>query len=171
MRIWTIEFLRRQKVWLGVGCLIGSLLFISGYRYVVGLNQTLPERIPQRVITNKPVYQPNDSLLELRLERDREQGREIEQVQQMLDKVGLTDEIRKEAEQELWRLNQAVFKEHELENLLQAKGYKETLVTITPKLVTVMVTGKLIPRHAEMIGTLTAEVTGFNLEQIQIVQD
>jgi membrane glycosyltransferase len=115
-------------------------------------------------------YNPSDSLLDLKIERDRERSRETEQVQDLLNKVGLTDETRKQAEQELWRLTQATAKERELETLLKARGYQESMVTISPKLVTVVVVGQLDPGKANEIGQASAEVTAYSLDQIEIVE-
>ncbi|HEX3047743.1 MAG TPA: SpoIIIAH-like family protein [Bacillota bacterium] len=128
-----------------------------------GVKEPGPLKIPRE-------YNPSDSLLDLKIERDRERSRETEQVQDLLNKVGLTDETRKQAELELWRLTQATAKEHELETLLKARGYQESMVTISPKLVTVVVAGKLDPQKANEIGQATAEVTTYSLDQIEIVE-
>jgi stage III sporulation protein AH len=91
-------------------------------------------------------------------------------VQELLDKVGLSDEVRKQAEEELWRLTQATARERELENLLKAKGYNESLVSISQRLVSIIIAKKLHSEEVKDIGRLAAEVTAFNLEQVQIVE-
>jgi stage III sporulation protein AH len=163
--------IHQRIIWMVVVVIAMAGLF--GYGYY----RAIPAEIPKLPSVKEPAplnipreYSPNDSLLDLKIERDRERSQEVEQVQDLLDKIGLSDEVRKQAEQELWRLTQATAKEHELENLLKAKGFNESLVSISQKLVSVIVAKKLQQNEARDIGQLAAEVTAFNLEQIQIVE-
>ena len=127
------------------------------------LKEPAPLKVPRE-------YNPSDALLDLKIERDRERSQEKERVQELLDQGGLGDETRKQAEQELWRLTQTSAKEQELETLLKAKGYQESMVAINPKIVTVVITGTMDSARAEAIGNMIANVTGYNLEQIEIVE-
>jgi stage III sporulation protein AH len=163
--------IREQRWWLGLFIGIFAMLFWVGYRYIVQLNtiKTPPVKVVAPV-PEQPRNNPNDSLLDLKMERDRERSQELEQVQQLLDQIGLSDDVRKQAEQELWRLTQASAKEHELENLLQARGFEHSLVTIGQKLVTVVVEQQLRPEQASAIGQMAAEVSNLNLDQIQVVE-
>ncbi len=162
---------RRRPGWLGLFVLLFAALFYLGYQHIVTVNsvkippiqEPLPLKIPRQ-------YDPNDTLLDLKIERDRERSREVERVEQLLEKVGLSDEVRKQAETELWRLTQSSSKEHELENLLQAKGFTNCLVTIGQRMVTVVVPGKLQPDQAGVIGQMAVDITAFNPEQIQVVE-
>jgi hypothetical protein len=160
-----------RKIWTVIAVLI--LVAMFGYGYY----RTIPVEIPKLPPVKEPAplnipreYSPNDSLLDLKIERDRERSREIESVQELIEKVGLSDEVRKQAEAEIWRLTQATAKEHELENLLKAKGFDETLVSINPKLISIIVAKKLQAEEARDIGQLAAEVTSFDLQQVQIVE-
>lgn len=163
----------QERWWLLVFTGLFGIFFWLGYSHIVQVNavkvqpppvkEPIPPKIPRE-------YTPNDSLLDLKLERDRERSQEVEQVQELLDKVGLSDEVRKEAEQELWRLTQVASKEHELENLLVAKGFKNCLVTIGQRMVTVVVGAKLQPDQASAIGAMAAEVTAVGLDRIQVVE-
>ena len=152
------------------------LLFLAGF-FTYGYYRVTPTETPKLPPVKEPSplnipreYSPDDTLLDLKIERDRERSQEVEKVQDLLDKVGLSDEVRKQAEQELWRLTQATAKEHELENLLRAKGFHNALVSISQKLVSIIVDKKLGVNDARDIGQLATEVTAFNLEQIQIVE-
>jgi stage III sporulation protein AH len=163
--------IHQRKIWTIVTVLILAGLFSYGYY------RTIPVVIPKLPPVKEPSplnipreYSPNDSLLDLKIERDRERSQEVERIQDLLDKVGLSDEVRKQAEQELWRLTEATAKEHELENLLKAKGFTESLVSISQKLVSIVVAKKLQLDEVRDIGQLAAEVTTYNLEQIQIVE-
>jgi stage III sporulation protein AH len=164
-------FIPKRKI--GLVLLIMALVGLFGYGYyratpteiikLPPVKEPAPLNIPRE-------YSPNESLLDLKIERDRERSQEVEKVQELLDKVGLSDEIGKQAEQELWRLTQATSKEHELENLLKAKGFNDALVSISQKLVSIIVAKKLDIDEVRDIGQLAGEVTAFNLDQIQIVE-
>ncbi|TCL70796.1 SpoIIIAH-like protein [Hydrogenispora ethanolica] len=162
----------QQRWWLLAFMGLFGFFFWLGYRYIVQVNsdivpppvqEPIPPKIPRQ-------YSPNDTLLDLKLERDRERSQEAEQVQELLDKVGLSDQVRKAAEEELWRLTQNAAREHELENLLLAKGFKDCLVTIGQRMVTVVVGANLQPEQASTIGQLAAEVTALGLDRIQVVE-
>ena len=163
--------IHQNKIWFIAATLAFCGLFWVGYHQVIRVNKPLeapkqelaPLKIPRE-------YSAPDSLLDLKMERDRQRSRETVRVQEIIEKIGLSDEVRKQAESELWRLNQVTSKEYAVENLLQAKGYPEALVTINTNLVTVVVKGKYKATEIGSIGQAAAEVTGYNLEQIEIVE-
>lgn len=132
-----------------------------------GTGRTAPMPLPQKIPKE---YNPGDSLLDLKIERDREKSRDIETMKELLDQVGLTDKARQEAEQELWRLTAAVTKEHEMENILKAKGLRDCMVTIGQQAATVVVGGKLKAEEARGIGELLAESSTLRLDQIRIME-
>jgi hypothetical protein len=149
-------------------------LFILGYQYIGRVNRITPAphiKVEKRaVLPVTPTYNPGDALLDIKMSRDRERSRELERIQGMLDQLGLSAEVKKEAETELWRLNQVTLKETELENLLKANGFVDSLVTVGQRFVTVVVAGRLKTEEAETVGNMAAEVTGFNIEQVRIVE-
>lgn len=153
--------------------LIGFIaLFCLGYQWMATMNkpeETHPptEPLPQKIPKD---YNPGDSLLDLKIERDRERSQDIESMKNLLDKAGLTDKTRQEAEGELWRLTEAVAKEHQLENLLKAKGIHNCLVTIGQDLVTIVMEGKIQADQARSIGETAAEACSFRLDQVRIVE-
>ena len=126
-----------------------------------------PETVPQKIPKE---YNPGDTLLDLKIDRDREKSRDIETIKELLEKVGLSDKVRQEAEQELWRLTAATAKEHELESLLKAKGFRDCLVTIGGQSVTVIVGNKMNDAEVRSIGELTAENAALRLDQVRIVE-
>ncbi len=167
----NVFIIHQNKIWFLIIVFVVTGLFCYGYNLVKPVETSPEPPIKEPAPLNIPrEYSPNDSLLDLKIERDRERSREIENIQELLDKIGLSDEVRKQAEEELWRLTQAAAKEHELENLLKAKGFTESLVTISQRLVSIVIAQKLQPAQVENIGELAAEVTAFNLEQIQIIE-
>jgi hypothetical protein len=166
-----ILVMKDNKYWVIIFLLVCGVMFRYGYQQVIRANQSpVPPRIKKPVPSVPREFNPGDSLLDLKIERDRERSREVERIQNLLDKIGLSDQIRNEAEEELWRLTQSTSKEHELENLLKAKGFKECMVTIGRKMITVAITGKIQADDVKDIALTTAEVTGFGLDQIQILE-
>lgn len=160
-----------NKYWVILLVIISGIMFHYGYRQVIRANQPpIPPPVKNPVPSVPREYNPGDSLLDLKIERDRERSREVERIQNLLDKVGLSDQVRNEAEEELWRLTQSTSKEYELENILKAKGFKECMVTISRKMVTIAIAGKLQADDVKNIAATTTEVTGFNLDQIQILE-
>ncbi len=164
---WVIN---NSKNWTLITLLVCGVLFWFGYRQAIGVNQDIIPPVKNPVPSVPREYNPGDSLLDLKIERDRERSREVERIQSLLEKIGLSDQVRTEAEEELWRLTQSTSKEHELENLLMAKGFKECMVTIGRKLVTIAVTGQLQSVDVKNIAITAAEVTGYNLDKIQILE-
>lgn len=162
--------INNRKYWTVITLAFCAIMFWYGYRRVVQTHQTEIPPVKNPAPTIPREYNPGDSLLDLKIERDRERSREVERVRSLLEQVGLSDQVRKEAEEELWHLNQAVSKEHELENLLNAKGFKECMVTIGRKLVTIAISGRLQSDDVKSIAVTTADVTGFHLDQIQVLE-
>ncbi len=162
--------INNRKYWAIITLVICTVLFCYGYHYAIRVNQTVNPPVKEPVPSIPREYNPGDSLLDLKIERDRERSREVERIQGLLDKIGLSDQVRNEAEEELWRLTQANSKEHELENLLMAKGFKECMVTISRKLVTIAISGRLQTDEVKNIATTANEVTGYHLDQIQVLE-
>jgi stage III sporulation protein AH len=163
----------RQRIkTLGRALAFGGLFWL-GYHYIETLNR--PPAMPSVVLRPSPVlpvnrrYEMTDPLLEVKLSRDRERSREMEQIQTILDRQNLSSEVRQQAERELWRLTQTAVKEGELESVLQANGVKNNLAKITPNLVTVIIADKIDPEQVKLIGRLAAETTDYQLDQIRIV--
>lgn len=174
MSEFCIYAVRPKKFWLGLTLVLCVGLFWVGYRYIVNINQAEPRIAPRPiqapVLPDLSKYDRYDSLLDLKMERDREHARAIERLQGILEKIGLSDQVRKEAEQELWRVTRVIGQEHELENLMKAKGFQESMVRMGESLITIIVSEQLQPEQARQIGQLASEVTTFNIQQIQIVE-
>jgi hypothetical protein len=151
-----------------------AILFWLGYRYIHHLNAPPPDIPPEKraqlVKSESHRYRVEDPLLEIKLSRDRERSREVERIQMLLDRVTLSGEVRKEAERELWRLTRATAKENELESLLKANGFTNTLATIHPQLVTIIIADKILPEQVKLVGQLAAEATSCPQDRIRIVR-
>ncbi len=169
-----LDAMKKDKMYLSIVLALSCSLFISGYQYIRRINRMEPEPLPvaerPKIQADAAAYSPGDRLLEVKLGRDRERSRELERMEALMAQSGLSDQVRREAEREYWRLTQAISKEKELENILKANGFDHCMVTVGSKHVTVVVGEKLTPERARSFGEYTAEVTGFGLEQVRIVE-
>ncbi len=122
-------------------------------------------KVPPVAVTVAPLSQQVD----FRWERERERSRLKEELERMLETAG--GDLKAQIEKELWELTLRGNVEKEVESLLAARGYRESTVVIHPQTVTVVIKGRnLTPAEAAAIGQLTAEVTGFPLDKIRIVE-
>jgi hypothetical protein len=155
-----------------VRAIIFGGLFWLGYHYIEMLNRPSAGPIappPHPVLSGPKPYQAGEPLIEIKMTRDRERSREMEQLHNLLDRLNLGPEVRKQAERELWRLTEAAAKENELESLLKANGIENSLVTLSSNLVTVIIADNIPPEQVKLIGQLAAEVTAYQLDRIRIV--
>lgn len=169
-----MKYLNKNYLNLFLVIILLTGMFWIGYQYHRFLYKQEPTPssalLKQPEITAPKNYLKNDSLLDIKLARDRERSREQERIQDILDKIGVSDDIRQQAEKELWRLTQATTKEAELENLLKANGFENCFVAMNNGLITVVVNRILQTEEVKSIGRFTAEVTGLSLDKIQIVE-
>lgn len=88
---------------------------------------------------NTGVTDSTDYFVEYRMERERARGMEMETMREVLASPGVSEEIRREANERLLRLSNTISKEMELENLIRARGYRDAAVFLDGHTVTVVV--------------------------------
>ena len=131
---------------------------LAGYRA-----NRVPDERPVLVVTTPPVA------VDLSLEREKERSRLKEELERML--ATADDDLGEKIKNELWELTLRAAMEKEVETLLAARGYRGNTVVIQPRAVTVVIKGaNLAPAQVAAIGQMTAEITGFPLEQIRIIE-
>lgn len=131
-----------------------------------------PAPVIQNIEENKVVVDQDKSrsVADFRLARDREHSRQRERLQEMLTSAGAGSDWGKQVEKDLLSLEKRVNYEHELENLLSARGYPKAAVSVNDASVTIVVSDKtLAPEQVSLIGQWTADVTGYPIGQIRIV--
>jgi hypothetical protein len=167
----------RQRDFLMFG--LGAVLFFAlGWYLQSGWTREPVEIKPAPVVQDMEqnevlAEQERDqgrSIADFRLERDREQSRQRERLQEMLVAAGAGSDWSKQLEKDLLSLEKRVNYEHELENLLSARGYPNVAVSVNEASVTIVMKGKtLAPEQVGLIGQWTADVTGYPIDQIRIV--
>ncbi|HHU81672.1 MAG TPA: SpoIIIAH-like family protein [Firmicutes bacterium] len=137
--------------------------FTTGFLLAGYWENRVPDERPALVVTTTPAE------VDLSLEREKERSRLKEELERML--VTADDDLGEKIKHELWELTLRAAMEKEVETLLAARGYRGNTVVIQPRTVTVVIKGAdLLPAQAAAIGQMTAEITGFPLEQIRIIE-
>ena len=108
-------------------------------------------------------------LIDFRLERERERSRLQERLEELFTTA--SEETAKEIHKELRELAEKTAMEHELENILRARGYHDVAVAIYPRSVTVVIKGGSLSDHTvSTVGRLVADLAQCPLEEIRIME-
>ena len=116
------------------------------------------------------LFDENVFFIEYRLDRDRTRGNQVELLRKIIDDPNSIAETRQEAEEKIIRITNYLGKELQLENLIKAKGFEETVVFIQPQSVTAVINQEEFTRDELIrITDLIITVTGQSIENIYIV--
>lgn len=108
--------------------------------------------------------------VEYRLERERSRGHQIEIAREIINNANSDPEIRKKAQEQLYVISNSLQKELEVESLIRAKGYKDAVVFLEGKTVTVVIQSKdMNQEDAIKITDLVARSTQANPQNIVII--
>jgi hypothetical protein len=160
------ERIMKEGVLFRPGLVVTALVivgFTAGFLLAADRENRVPDEEPALVVTTPPAE------IDLSLEREKERSRLKEELERMLVTAG--DDLEEKIKNELWELTLRAAMEKEVETLLAARGYRGNTVVIQPRAVTVVIKGaNLAPAQVAAIGQMTAEITGFPLEQIRIIE-
>lgn len=110
------------------------------------------------------------SPVQFRLARDTELSRRQEALRDLLAAADQDEQVRRQAEQELWRLIRVEAAEHEAEAALSVEGWPGATVTIVGDEAAVVVPGRaLTAAEAAAIGRLVAKASGLNEGAVRII--
>lgn len=108
--------------------------------------------------------------VEYRLERERVRSRQIELLQQIVENPNSVAETRQEAQQKLLEIITYFEQELQLENMIIAKGYNDTVLFIQPNQAVAVVNQKeLTEQDVTIIADIIANITGHKIENIVII--
>ncbi|CCO08912.1 SpoIIIAH-like family protein [Desulforamulus hydrothermalis] len=116
--------------------------------------------------------QESDSsfFVEYRLERERNRGQQIEIAREIINNQNADPEIRKKAQEQLYNISNQLQKELETESLIRAKGYRDAVVFLEGKTVTVVIQAdRLNQEDAIKITDLVSRSTQVNPQNIVII--
>ncbi|WP_230866950.1 SpoIIIAH-like family protein [Iocasia frigidifontis] len=112
-----------------------------------------------------------DFFIEYRLERDKARSEQINIFREMINNPNSDEITKKEAQKKMLALTDKMEKELEIESLIRARGYKESLAYIHEEAVDVIVhTNGLNKSDVAKIGDIIVKITGFNFEDVTIIE-
>ncbi|ABO49598.1 hypothetical protein Dred_1063 [Desulforamulus reducens MI-1] len=108
--------------------------------------------------------------VEYRLERERSRGHQIEIAREIINNTNSDPDIRKKAQEQLYVISNRLQKELEVESLIRAKGYQDSVVFLEGKTVTVVIQAKdLNQEDAVKITDLVSRSTQVEAQNIVII--
>lgn len=111
-----------------------------------------------------------DFFAEYRLQREISRSKEIDLLKEMINNENYDAEIKKSAQLDLLSLIKKMEKEFDAENLIKAKGVKDSIVMISNDGVNVIINvDGPIEGYIPKIGEAAAKATGRRMEEITII--
>ncbi|MFP4661891.1 MAG: SpoIIIAH-like family protein [Halanaerobiales bacterium] len=112
-----------------------------------------------------------DFFVEYKLERDKARSEQVNIYREMINNPNTDQVSKKEAQQMMLALTGKMEKEMEIESLIRARGYEDALAYIHNKAVDVIIhTNGLEREDVAKIGDIIVKVTGFNTEDVTIIE-
>lgn len=110
-----------------------------------------------------------DMFAEARLSRQNSRDEALELLDGVLEDVDADSEAKKAAVEEASAMAQNILKETNVESLLKAKGYEESVAYITAEECSVVVSGNLQDSDMLIVQEIVMEQTGLTAEKIKII--
>lgn len=108
--------------------------------------------------------------VEYRLERERSRGQQIEIAREIINNANADPEVRKKAQEQMYQISNALQKELEVESLIRAKGYKDSVVFLEGNTATVVIQAKdLTQEDAMKITDLVSRSTQVSAQNVVII--
>ncbi len=111
----------------------------------------------------------SDKFAEARLNRQNSRDEAIELLDDVLESVEADAEAKKEAVEQASVIAQNILKETNVENLLKAKGYEESVAYLSDDQCSVVASGQLTDSDMLIIQEIVMEQTGLTADKIIIV--
>ncbi len=117
----------------------------------------------------QPASSGATSLSEARLKRQNARDEAMEMLDDVLTNVEADADAKKEAVEQASVIAQSILKETNVENLLQAKGFSETMASLSDDQCSVTVAGKLKAEDTLIIQEVVMDQTGLSADKITII--
>lgn len=109
--------------------------------------------------------------VEYRLQRDQTRARETEMLNQIIENEKISEEGKKQAEQQLLSLIALMEKELLVENMVKAKGYREAVFFYRDGLANVVVAAEsLSEREVVQLAEMVSGLAGIRMEEVAVVE-
>lgn len=110
-----------------------------------------------------------DAFSEARLNRQNSRDEALELLESVLEDVDADTQAKQAAVEEASALAQNILRETNVENLLKAKGFAESVAYITPEECSVVVAGELEEADLLIVQEIAVEQTGLTADKIKII--
>ncbi len=110
-----------------------------------------------------------DTFSEARLNRQNSRDQAMELLDEVLESVDADAEAKKQAVEQASAIAQNILKETNVENLLQAKGYEESVAYLNEGECSVVVSGQIQDADTLIIQEVVMEQTGLTADKIKII--
>ncbi|EEG78330.1 SpoIIIAH-like family protein [Dethiobacter alkaliphilus] len=109
--------------------------------------------------------------VEYRLQRDRVRGKEQEMLNQMIDNPNVSEEAKKQAEEQMLKLIDMMEKELLVENMLKAHGFKDAIFFYRDDMVNVVIQAENLSEEEFLqIAEMVSSATGVGIERISVTE-
>ena len=117
----------------------------------------------------QPASSGASTFSEARLNRQNSRDEAMDMLDEVLESVDADSEAKKEAVEQASAIAQNILKETNVENLLQAKGYQETVAYLSDEKCSVVVAGELKAEDTLIIQEVVMDQTGLSADKITII--
>lgn len=111
-----------------------------------------------------------DAFSEARMDRQSSRDAAIELLDEVLENVDADSEAKKEAVEQASVIAQNILKETNVENLLKAKGYQDSVAYLSNGECSVVVSGKVEETDTLIIQEVVIDQTGLSADKITIIE-
>ena len=133
------------------------------------VNNAYVETVNDTVESEASQSGSEDVLSQVRLDRQNARDQATELLDQVLEGVESDPQAKQTAVEEASALAQNILRETNVENLLAAKGYEDSVPAISGEECTVVVAGELTSADVLIVQEAVVEQTGFTADKIKIV--
>ncbi len=176
-------FLNLRRTLITLLFLAGAGTLLLGYGGAAGFVLQEPAAVKSPVqITPSPGYNPGDLpaagdtagkdgfFVEYRMVREKSRSRQVEILKEILNSPSAAAETRQLVQEQLMEISKNAAGETRLESILKARGYREAVVSMDQKGVTVVVDGKGVnPPEEAGIMEIVSKETGIGEQGIIII--
>lgn len=131
------------------------------------VNNTYVETVTDSL--KKPAGSSESTFSEARMNRQSSRDEAIELLDNVLESADADADAKKAAVEQASVIAQSILKETNVENLLQAKGYQESVAYINDGMCNLVVSGELEDADMLIIQEVVMEQTGLSADQIKII--
>ncbi|HBV96836.1 MAG TPA: hypothetical protein DEF36_07310 [Desulfotomaculum sp.] len=127
--------------------------------------------LQEETVTAKGEQGNENFFVEYRLQREKSRGRQVELLEDIVNNPSSAAETRKAAQDQLMAISGSISNEVRVENLLRAKGYRDAVVCMDSRGVTVVMeySATLSPAEEASIIEIVSRETGFGEQGIVII--